>query len=205
MDSPKNTEGVSGSLELISGPMFSGKTSEILRRLLIDAEIGFRVVYINHKIDTRSTGPFSTHNPLYKERLSGRTNIQFMGSDRLTGLQESVLKYDVIGIDEAQFFPDLAKVIPHWVDIHHKKVIVAGLTGDFQRKKFGQLLDLEPMSDRYTKLKSYCQPCARSKRRKITDALFTHRIVASEATVQVGGAESYIPVCRECYNRLTAE
>ncbi len=190
-----------GSLELISGSMFSGKTTELLRRLLIDAEIGFKVAYINHKRDTRGAGQFSTHNPLYKERLSGRTDIKFLSSGSLRELE--IKEYDVIGIDEAQFFPDLASVVPGWVDTHHKKVIVAGLTGDFRRCKFGQLLDLEPMSDTYTKLKSYCQQCAKSK--KVVDALFTHRIVPSTEQISVGGAESYIPVCRKCYNRLTAE
>jgi len=182
--------------------MFSGKTTEILRRLLIDAEIGFSVAYINHKIDTRSSGPFSTHNPLYKETLAKKTGVAFLGGDQLKDIQEKALKYDVIGIDEAQFFSDLAETVPSWVNLHNKKVIVAGLTGDFQRKKFGQLLDLEPMSDTFDKLSSHCRPCADSGRKR-TPALFTHRVAGSDSTVQVGGSESYIPVCRTCYNRLT--
>jgi len=192
-----------GSLELIGGPMFSGKSSEILRRLLIDVEIGFRVAYINHKADTRSSGPFSTHNPLYKESLE-KKNLEFLTSEHLSDLTKDIQNFDVIGIDEAQFFGDLAKVVPRWVDSLNKKVIVAGLTGDFCRRKFGQLLDLEPMADTYTKLSSCCLPCARSKKRKI-NAIFTHRMTKTGTQVKVGGAESYIPVCRECYLRLNSE
>lgn len=195
----------SGCLELITGPMFSGKSSESLRRLLIDEEIGFNVVYINHSSDTRSSGPFSTHNPLYKKTLENDRKIKFLSSDTLKGLTEQIKEFHIIGVDEAQFFPDLAEVVLSWVEDLNKKVIVAGLTADFQRKRFGQLLDLEPFADSFTRLTSYCLPCARSKRKKIIDAIFTHRTVKFDGQVQVGGAETYIPVCRRCYKSLNSK
>ncbi len=189
-----------GSLELITGPMFSGKSTEILRRLLIDNAIGLRVLYINHSRDIRGSDQFSTHNPLYKERLSGK--IKFLSTNNIKSV--SVLdNYDVIGIDEAQFFSDLVGTVSLWVDVYHKKVIVAGLTSDFQRCKFGKILDLEPLSDTFTKLHSYCQRCAKSK--KIVNALFTYRTAISKEQISVGGAESYMPVCRKCYHQLKAE
>jgi len=191
-----------GSLDLISGPMLSGKTSELLRRLLIDVELGFKVGYINHSIDTRSSGDFSTHNPLYKASLSV-SGLEFIKADSLQNITEQIKGFDVIGIDEAQFFSDLKEVVPRWIDSYNKKVIVAGLTGDFEGKKFGQILDLEPMADTFTKLNSFCQPCA--KQRKIKNAIFTHRIQReSKDQIQVGGAETYIPVCRKCYLQLTS-
>lgn len=193
-----------GSLDLISGPMFSGKTSEILRRLLIDEAIGFRVVYINHSLDTRSSDPFSTHNPLYKKTLE-EGKIKFLSSNCLEKITEDIKEFDIIGVDEAQFYPELVQVISRWVEDLNKKVIVAGLTGDFRRKKFGQMLDLQPLADSFVNLTSYCLPCAQAKKRKISNAIFTHRLVKSKGQVQVGGVETYIPVCRKCYKELNSK
>jgi len=199
-----------GSLFLIGGPMFSGKTSEILRLLFNDAEIGLRVLYVNHKNDTRSSGPFSTHNPLYKEKLSRESKVQFVSAETLRELK--VEDFDVIGVDEAQFFLDLKESVLDWVNSKKKKVIVSGLNGDFQRNKFGELLDLIPHADSYLGLKSYCKICASPELQKrcgcsqkgyrIKEALFSHRLVQTTDQVQVGGSETYVPVCRKCYNFL---
>lgn len=197
-----------GSLDLIGGPMFCGKTTEILRNLFTDAEIGLKVVYINHERDTRADGPFSTHNPLYKKKLSNESKVTFISTNKLEDVDKEIKAFDIIGIDESQFFNDLEQCVLRWVNSYNKKIILAGLSGDFKRKKFGQFLDLIPQADSYTSLKSYCKVCAKpedfglNKKRKIVYALFTHRTENSEEQIKVGGSESYFPVCRECYNRL---
>lgn len=187
-----------GTLDLIAGPMYSGKTTELLRRLFNEAEVGLNVLYINHSSDNRSKGSFSTHNPLYKEKLSSQSNVTFKTGETLLEVVKFDDEFDVIGIDEGQFFSDLYDVVSTLVEAHSLHVIVSGLNGDFRRKKFGSILDLEPLSDSYTKLTSYCKICAETKTRKA--APFTLKIGGdSSKTTEVGGRDTYIPVCRGCY------
>ena len=86
------------SLKLILGCMYSGKTTELLRRLFNEAEVGLNVLYINHASDNRSAGPFSTHNPLYKQKLSTHSNVTFKSGKALKNII-NLEEYDVIGID----------------------------------------------------------------------------------------------------------
>lgn len=181
-----------GTLEIVAGPMFSGKTTELLRRLKCESAIGFRVLYINHTQDTRGTH-FSTHNELYTSEIEG---ICFLSLQKLS-LRPDISKFDIIGIDEAQFFSDLVQEVILMVEELGKHVIVAGLNGDFRREPFGQILELEPKADSYTRLRSYCIDC--SKRSVRNFALFTFRIASEKEIVLTGGKEEYIPLCRECY------
>ena len=85
------------------------------------------------------------------------------------------------------------------VEEDNKKVIVSGLTCDFQRKKFGSILDLEPYCDTFTKLNSYCKSCSVKKPRVIRKALFSHRLNKTKSKmniVEIGGSDKYIPVCK---------
>lgn len=180
------------------GPMFGCKTTELLRLLFSEAAVGLNVLYINHERDTRSAGPFSTHNPLYREQLATTSNISFISVKTLSSLAGGINGYDAIGIDEAQFFSDI-NLVAHWVDDLNKKVFVAGLDGDFRREKFGGVLDLIPKANRVDKLTAYCKLCAAKTPRVVKLAYFTKRIVSSSDVVLVGGADSYAPVCRRCY------
>ena len=74
-----------------------------------------------------------------------------------------------------------------------KKIYVGGLDGDFERKKFGQILDLIPLSDKVTKLTSLCSICKDG-----TPGIFSKRIT-TETEQTVVGSDNYIPVCRTCY------
>ena len=107
--------------------------------------------------------------------------------------------YDVIGIDETQFFSkNIVDFVLQLVEKHNKYVIVSGLDGDFRRNKFGHLLDLIPFADNVTKLHAYCKPCAENKKTLVT-ALFTNYQNDTHETVIVGAGEKYQPVCRKCY------
>lgn len=181
-----------GTLEIVAGPMFSGKTTELLRRLKCESAIGFRVMYINHTQDTRGRN-FSTHNELYTSKIEG---VRFLSLSKLSFLKD-VSDVDIIGIDEAQFFPDLVEEVVRMVEELGKHVIVAGLNGDFRRKPFGRILELEPKADSYTRLRSYCIDCSKQSVR--TFALFTFRTALEQEVVLTGGKEEYIPVCRMCY------
>jgi thymidine kinase len=173
------------------GNMYCGKTSEILKRLVVYHEMGLKVLYINSVLDTRANVAFSTHN-----KIIGDIPFDSVKVEKL--IYCDIVKYDVIAIDEASFFPDLKTCVLKWVEIEKKIVIVGGLNGDYKREPFGQLLDLVPYCDTITKLSSFCIPCKR-ERNIIKTAQFTLRTVDSKKEILVGGKESYLPVCRDCY------
>lgn len=182
----------SGRLDIVLGPMFSGKTTHLLRELLVASELGLKVLYINHTFDKRGD-VFSTHHPLLMSK--NNTNIEFTSLESLKGVRKE--EYDVIGIDEAQFFDKyLYEFCKTHCDTYKRHIIVSGLDGDSNREKFGHVLDLIPIADSVNKLKSYCLNCGPKK----TKAVFTHRIDQFDTDkVKVGGKDKYQPLCRECY------
>jgi len=188
-----------GSLDCIIGSMKSGKSSELLRRLSVESEIGYKVLYVNSLKDTRceNGSPFSSHNPLFSDVLKS-DNISSMSILHLRDVDSHILSFDVIGIDEAQFFEDL-DVVVEWVEKYNKKVIVAGLSSTYERKKFGKILDLETYCDTFIKLCGICQMCAPQKRR---NGIFTHKIVKNGLIEEVGGKDKYMTLCRECYLKM---
>jgi thymidine kinase len=100
---------------------------------------------------------------------------------------------NVILINEGQFFDDLYETV---VDMlrHNKQVYVCGLDGDFNKNKFGQILDLIPHCDKVIKLTSLCAKCKDGTR-----GIFSLRL-SGEKEQTVVNADNYIPVCRKCYN-----
>ena len=78
-----------------------------------------------------------------------------------------------------------------------KRVLVVGLSGNYKRESFGELLDLIPYCDRVTKLSSCCSDCAVA--RKIKQAHFSYRTTLSDSEVVVGAKKEYVPLCRECF------
>lgn len=184
----------SGYLHILIGPMFCGKTNALLNELLRFDVVGAPVLYLNSANDTRTEEPFSTHHPL----VNKLTNITGKKVMDLYEVYEECKGYDVIGIDEAQFFPSLLPFVLQMVEREGKRVIVAGLSGNFRREVFGEIISLIPYADRVEKLSSLCTDCA--AKRKIKDAHFSYRIAAEvKDTVQVGGSGEYVPLCRACY------
>jgi thymidine kinase len=179
------------SIDIIFGPMLASKTTEVIRRLIVYHELDMKVLYVNSVLDTRSDGAFSTHNATIGK-------IPFDTAKVFTLSEVDVEPYDVIAIDESQFFTDLKKCVLAWVEKQNKIVIVAGLNGDFKRQNFGQINDLIPFCDTVTKLAPFCISCKKGKN-VIRTAIFSKRIVESKEEVLIGGKETYIPVCRECY------
>jgi thymidine kinase len=99
-------------------------------------------------------------------------------------------------INEGQFFDDLYDCVIDMLK-ENKQVYIAGLDGDFERKKFGQILDLIPHCDEVTKLTSLCSICKNGK-----PGIFSLRL-SRETKQTVVGSDNYIPVCRNCYNSKT--
>ncbi len=192
-----------GYLEIILGPMFSGKTSRLVEIYKKCKFCNIPVTVINHTIDNRYDDELlSTHDkikiPCIKtEKLSdiwagSDTNIE---SSLIPRLQDkyNVATSDVILINEGQFFGDLYEVVLDMLKCK-KKIYICGLDGDFERKRFGTILDLIPMCDKVEKLTSLCSLCKDGTR-----GIFSMRLT-SETEQTVVGSENYIPVCRKCYN-----
>lgn len=188
--------GSNGKLELILGPMFAGKTTELLRRLYVHSDIGFRVLYINNSLDDREK-IFSTHNGLYKDRISiDHRKMKKLGDI----LDQCILNcFDVIGIDEGQFFEDLEERVKFFVEKLNKFVIVSALDGNYKREPFTNVLNLIPLADKYEKFKPYCMECANKK--IIKEALFSHRIKEESKEIVIGDKDVYKCLCRDCYSK----
>jgi len=197
-----------GSLTLIFGPMFSGKTTRLLQELTRFIDVTnetheMKCLLINHVFDDRNEAiGVSSHSSNFKG-ISSLINVA--RSDNLS--QINIDGYGVIGIDEAQFFPCLEKV-KDWVN-SGKNVIVSGLIADAFMNPFGKINTLISFADNVIQCHSICSECIKNKDRIITpDALsgmkapFTFRIDASIEQVSVGASDKYIPVCRFHYNKL---
>lgn len=188
----------SSFLELIIGPMFAGKTTELMRKLNLYNEMGLRVIYINHSIDDRNKEEFfSTHNPTLKS--SGK--IIERKAEKIGDVIEVLVKdFDVIGIDEGQFFSDLFSSVQYLVEDCEKVVIITGLDSDCKRREFGEIIKLIPLCDKVKKLTAFCTNCKENKN-IIRPAIFTKKIIddREEIIIDIGGKDKYIPVCRDCY------
>jgi thymidine kinase len=194
--------------------MFAGKSSELLRRVSYYESQGLTVALVkSNKDDRYSASHVVTHDGTAKECHAVPTLASFRDS-----LATIYTQADVIAIDEAQFFTDLQDFCTFAADHDEKRIVLAGLDGDFLRKKFGQVLDLVPLADKVTKLTAICRFCQEEEEGKQGEnhsgssgdddkasnsypAVFSLRISAESGTEQevVGGADKYAPVCRKHY------
>lgn len=180
------------SLEVILGPMFSGKTSrliEIYEKCILS---NINVVVINHASDTRySSTMLSTHDQKMIPCILCNDLYSLYDNEEIAN---KINTASVILINEGQFFEYLFEWVKSRVDDHKQQLHVCGLDGDFQREKFGQMLSLIQISDKVTKLRSLCAICKNGKK-----APFTLRLEKSTEQILIGAAASYKPACRECY------
>jgi thymidine kinase len=182
-----------GYLELILGPMFSGKTTRILEIYNHYSYIQKRIMVINYAEDKRyHETMLSTHDhkmiPCVLE-----IDLKDMWTNTNNKNYSQIHKSDVILINEGQFFRDLKETVIDMVERNNKTVYICGLDGDFKRNKFGEILDLLPFCDNVVKLKSLCSLCRNGKR-----ALFSHRVTEEQGQVSIG-SDNYKPLCRSCY------
>ncbi|GAQ80919.1 Thymidine kinase [Klebsormidium nitens] len=176
-----------GSIHLIMGPMFAGKTTALLARMQDAVSAGKKIALVKSGIDVRyGLTDVVSHDGTRMPCLAVNTLQDF----RTTIGDAEYDELEVIGIDEAQFFSDLDAFCRQAADRDHKELVVAGLDGDFKRRKFGQLLDLVPTADSIVKLSATCELCKQP-------ASFTLRTTEETETQVVGGADKYMPVCRK--------
>lgn len=176
-----------GYLKVILGPMFAGKTTNIINEYNKYTCMDYNCIAINHKIDDRyGEGVVSNHN---------HVKIPSTNTSTLKEIRNEIIDYKVLFINEGQFFTDLYDFVSEMLELD-KIIFVCGLDGDFQRKKFGSILDIIPLSDEVVKVNGICTNC---KKRK---SLFTHRIVKEGGQIVVGNQNMYMALCRPCYRKL---
>jgi thymidine kinase len=184
----------SGYLEIILGPMYSSKTTTLLEIYKKCKFCNISVAVINHSIDTRyNDSMLSTHDKIMIPCI--QTTLLRNIWDYTNNNSENHINLrtaDVILINEGQFFKDLYTVVEDML-ICNKRVYICGLDSDFERKKFGQILDLIPLCDKVTKLTSLCSQCKDG-----TPGIFSMRLTSEKQQTLVG-SDNYIPVCRKCY------
>ena len=186
-----------GYLELFIGSMYSGKSTRLVDIYKQCKFCNIPVTVINHIIDKRYDNELlSTHDQVKIPCLQA-SELNDLWSDngydnKNLWAHNAVRDSSVILINEGQFFPDLYDVVVDMLNCN-KKVYICGLDGDFERKKFGQILDLIPMCDKVTKLTSLCSQCKNG-----TPGIFSMRLT-NETAQTVVGSDNYIPVCRKCY------
>ena len=192
-------------LEIAIGCMYSGKTSFLVELYKQYKFCGISVAVINHSIDNRYDNEMlSTHDkvkiPCIKTDKLMDLYAEYIDiehpTDSIPRLQDKfkVMSSEVILINEGQFFTDLEEFVKLML-VKGKKIYVSGLDGDFERKKFGHILDLIPLCDKVTKLTSLCSLCKDGTR-----AIFSKRLT-NETEQTVVGSDNYIPVCRSCYEK----
>lgn len=175
--------GSKGQIQVIFGPMFSGKTTELIRRLKRYQIANHQCLIIKYAHDTRYTSNgLATHD---------RQTLSAVSTTELSSLKNEAEAYSVIGIDEGQFFPDTVTFSEEMAN-KGKIVIVAALDGTYQRKGFGDILQLVPLAESVIKLTAVCMLC-------FEEASYTKRIGNETELEVIGGTDKYMAVCRNCY------
>ena len=184
---------MAGYLEIIMGPMFSGKTSKLLDVYKQCTFCNINVCVINHASDKRySQTQLSSHDGVMIPCIQIERVKDVFELDKNNDF--SYLNSEVVLINEGQFFSDLYETVIKMLD-DKKRIYICGLDGDFERKKFGQILDLIPYSDKVTKLHSLCGLCKNGE-----PGIFSKRITCEKGQTVIG-SDNYIPVCRMCYEK----
>ena len=177
-----------GHLTLLIGCMFAQKTTELLRRIRRYKAIGHSVLVVNYVGDTRyGTNKIASHDVDTYDAVSVKW-LQDVAHQVESGT------YQVVVIDEGQFYGDLYAFVTKWADKLPIHIVVAGLDGDSNRNPFGDILRLIPQAEEVERLTAFCAHCKDG-----TLAHFSKRISATVEQVEIGGADRYIPVCRKHY------
>lgn len=175
----------SGSIEVVCGSMFSGKTEELIRRLKRAQIAKLNVEIFKPKTDIRyDEHAVVSHdaNSIQSTPVDGSAAILLLGANT-----------EVVGIDEAQFFDENLPEVCNTLASKGIRVIVAGLDMDFSGKPFGPIPALMAIAEHVTKVNAVCVVCG-------SPAMYSYRTVASKDKFLLGEKESYEPRCRRCFN-----
>ena len=177
-----------GSIEVVCGSMFSGKTEELIRRMKRAQFAKLKVEIFKPAIDVRySEAEVVSHdrNAIQSTPVDSSQNILLMAND-----------VDVVGIDEAQFFDDGIVDVCRQLADSGIRVIVAGLDMDYMGVPFGPMPALMATAEYVTKVHAICVRCGDL-------AHHSHRLTNDDKQVLLGAQDAYQPICRHCFNELT--
>ena len=179
-----NAESGEGKIELIIGPMFSGKSTRLIEQMRKYVYKAKKTIMVKYYADQRYSekSEVVTHDLIKYDSINCKL---------LRNSFETLKQYDVIGIDEGQFFADLVEVCEE-LALMGKNILIAALNGDFRMEPFPVIQRIISKADKIKLLKAYCFNCHK-------DAKFSLRIVQSNETVLIGAGEAYKPACRECH------
>ena len=174
-----------GWLEVICGPMFSGKTEELIRRLRRAQIARQRVQVFKPAVDVRyARAEVVSHSDQRLQATPAATSAQIV-----EGLLPDT---DVVGIDAAQFFDRGVVDVVDRLATSGLRVVVAGLDTDYRAESFDPLPDLMARAEYVTKLLAICVRCGNPANRSL-------RIAGGDSLVEVGAGDRYEAVCRACY------
>lgn len=187
MDFLENTVGSltrRGSIEVITGSMFSGKTEELIRRLRRAKYAGLKVEIFKPSLDTR----YSENQVVSHDEKS----IVSTPVDNASAILLLAGSVDVVGIDEAQFFDRSIVEVCNKLADSGVRVVVAGLDMDFSGVPFGPMPALLAVAEYVTKVHAICMRCGNL-------AQYSFRKSGEEQVVVLGEKDKYEPLCRSCY------
>tara|TARA_B110001450_G_scaffold229925_1_gene230855 strand:+ start:313 stop:927 length:615 start_codon:yes stop_codon:yes gene_type:complete len=173
-------------IEVIIGPMFSGKSTELIRRTSCYKAIGKKILRINHLNDTRTDDNIQTHSNIKKNAIKVSSLMTLVNNSNF-------ISSEVIGIDEAQFFDDLYEFIIT-IEPLGKIIIVSGLDGDFKRRPIGQILQIIPLCDEVVKLHALDMVDKDG-----SPGIFTKRLSENNELIVIGAENEYMAVSRKNY------
>ena len=175
-----------GSIEVICGSMFSGKTEELIRRMKRAQYAKQKVEIFKPEIDTRYDAvKVVSHegNSIHSTPVPASSHILLLADD-----------VEVVGIDEAQFFDAGLLDVCNQLANSGVRVIVAGLDMDYLGKPFGPMPALLAIAEHVTKVHAICMRCGNI-------ANHSHRITDEDALVLLGETTNYEPLCRDCFTQ----
>ncbi len=178
-----------GSIEVICGSMFSGKTEELIRRLRRAQFANQTIAIFKPSVDKRYSEVEVVSHDFHKI-----TSTPISKAVEMLSVGEDV---QVVGVDEAQFFDESLVDVCQQLADRGKRVIVAGLDTDYLGKPFGPMPMLMAVAEDVQKVHAICVRCGRL-------ANHSHRLSRDKGLVVLGEKDVYEPLCRECYNAAMA-
>ena len=179
-----------GSIEVICGSMFSGKTEELIRRMKRAQFAKQKVAIFKPCIDVR----YSEDKVVSHDAHSIPSNP----IDSPAKMLELSQEVEVVGIDEAQFFDESIVEVVQKLANSGVRVIIAGLDTDFLGKPFGPMPALMAVAEDIQKVHAICVKCG-------SPVQHSHRLSKNDQLVVLGETDIYEPLCRHCYNAARAE
>lgn len=184
-------------LTFVCGPMFAGKTSYVIHKIMENVIKKKNVLVITSILDNRytdSTSSIRSHDTLCLDL--NNPCIKHIQTDKLINTIDIILTSGIknIFIDEVQFFPDIIDFCKRLESIPDVNVIMSGLDTDFKKEDFNGIEKIYKYCDKVKKMHATCNIC------KTNIAIYSKRLSSSDKLIDIGGDDKYISVCKLCYS-----